>query len=691
MSDTDGPDNVVSLPRIGSPPPPPVPSPPTLNQTPAAPDTAPATVRISAFDAPAVPHAPSTVPAALRSDGLDPVAPDPNGLPPRTGALSLAAILAIALAAFEGVQTWLQESGPRRAEAAKHEREMELLAAKARADATRLGAEAGKEHARSRRVPSSHDYGRSALGRGSGGPGRGGGGIGSGRSGTGRTGPYSGSAHGRGNGGTGRTQTSRSDGSAGAGTGSGRNGGPSSRNGATGNRNGGAPDRNGSLRGRNGASGGGGAGSGRGGASGGGSSASGRSGASDDGGRRSARQAVADWWGKGRKSPGGSGGSGTPGPGGSGAGKGRSPKSPGGGTDRKAAIRNAVKAARTGPTAWDSLGDRLKDRWKTRRNAAAGGQTQPGNGGWTPPGDRTTFREAVFKTMSDRWKKRRQRWNSTGGPRHKPRPRRNPGASNGPTSKPGPSTGPAPGGPGPSPGGPGPSSGSGYGEARSSPFDADTGPDVTITWEQVDPPGAHAKRWQPTAIGPRQQALPKRGAPALPRAPQRPAGQRPGTTRRKDPIPMPPVPARTAGVPAPVSATVSSPGGLSPQHATDINLDKALQVLTALTTAGMETHDESADLAKQARRLLSELESMANDLVATHNVQGPRTLHAVSVLMESVAQLVAGAERMARAALDAAELSEAEETAMARDYRPVQDATADAGLAAPSARIHNEN
>ncbi|MFD5572754.1 hypothetical protein [Streptomyces cadmiisoli] len=681
MSDDDTPDNVLRMPRIGSPPPPPVPPPPTLDEPPQAPDTAPGVVRISAFDAPAVPHAPSTtssVPAALRSDGLTPAAPDPHGLPPRTGALSLAAILAIALAAFEGLQTWLQESGPRRAEAAKHEREMELLAAKARADATRLGAETDKENARSRRFPSSHDYGRSALGRGSGGAGRGGG-IGPGRPGAGRTGPYNGSAHGRGNGsgsrgngGAGRPGTGRNDsGTAGKGTGSGRNSGPLGRDGARGSRNGGSPDRNGSPRGRNDGTGSGGGGR----------------------GRRSARQTVADWWGKGKK-PADSGRSG-----GAVAGKGRSPKSPSGGADRKAAIRDAVKAARSGPTVWDSIGDRIKDRWKPRHTTTGGGRDttggktkgQPGNDGWTPPGDRTTFREAAFKTMSDRWKKRRERWDATGGPRYKPRPRRNPGASHGPTTKPGPSAGPPPGGPGSSPGGRGPSPGPGYGDARSSPFDADNGPAVKITVEQVDPPGTHAKRWEPAAIGPRQQALPKQGAPALPRAPQRPAGQRPGTTRRKEPIPMPPALARTAGAPAPVAATVPAPGGLAPQHATDINLDKALKALTALTTAGMETHDECAQLAKQARKLLGELESMAQDLAVTHNVRGPRTLRAVAVLMESVAQLVAGAERMARASLDAAELAEAEEAEMARDYRPVQDATADAGLATPSARIHNEN
>jgi hypothetical protein len=148
---------------------------------------------------------------------------------------------------------------------------------------------------------------------------------------------------------------------------------------------------------------------------------------------------------------------------------------------------------------------------------------------------------------------------------------------------------------------------------------------------------------------------------------------------------MPPARARTAGTTAAVTASPAS------RHATDISLDHALEALTKLTTAGMESHDDAAHLARLARKLLGELELMAQDLAATHNVRGPRTMAAVVVVMESVAQLVAVSERMARASLRAAEMSEAEETAMARDYRPVQAATADAGLAAPSARIHNEN
>jgi hypothetical protein len=213
---------------------------------------------------------------------------------------------------------------------------------------------------------------------------------------------------------------------------------------------------------------------------------------------------------------------------------------------------------------------------------------------------------------------------------------------------------------------------------------------VTITVEQVDPPGAHAKRWEPDAIGPAPKPLPAQSQPALPRAPQRPAGQRPGTTRRKDPIPMPSS-AKARSAPAPVTASVPAPGGMAAQHATDITLNDVLKALTRLTTAGMETHDDCAQLARQARRLLGVLETMAGDLSTTHNVSGRRTMRAMSVLMESVGELVVRAERMARTALDAAEAAETEEVAMARDYRPTQAATVDAGLIAPSARIHNEN
>jgi hypothetical protein len=707
VSDDDSPDNVLQMPRIGSPPPPPVPPPPVLGDDAGTPDPQPDTVRISAFDAPAVPHAPQapgSVPAALRSDGLDDTQQVSAVPPPRSSVLSVAAVLAIALAAFEGLQSWIQESGPRRAEAAKHQRELELLAAKAGADAARLGAEADKEHARSRRVPSSHDYGRSALGRGSGGSGRGGG-IGPGRSGTGRTGPSSGLAQGRGtgsgsrgSGGPGRSGTGRNgSGPTGSGTGSGRNG-------ASGNRNGGSPDRNGSPRGRNGASGGGrsggfgssGSSEGSGGI--GTRGAGGPGSASGGSGRRSPRQALTDWWGKGKKSPDGSGG-----PNASGAGKGtKAPggtgtKAAGGGTGSKAAGRGPVRG---GPTFWDDLKNRVGGAGRVKPRRAMDG-TPPNKGSGRPPtvgaapgssgtdGDRVHLKDAAWEAVNARWKKRRSRWTAddgsrrhrrkTDGERQAKEHRRKSAAGERKPTEDGRATGDNEAGQ------------RWYDQPRSSPFDQAPQSPVVITVEQVDPPGAHAKRWEPTAIGPRQQALPKQSAPALPRAPQRPAGQRPGTSRRKEPIPMPPVPARTAGVPAPVTASVPAPGGMSAHHATDITLNDVLKALTLLTTEGMETHDDCAELARKGKQLLSKLESMAEDLAVHHNVTGARTLSAVSALMESVGQMVVQAKRMARAALAAAELSEAEETAMARDYRPTQAATADAGLVAPSARIHNEN
>ncbi|MFF4918875.1 hypothetical protein [Streptomyces tendae] len=683
MSDDDSPDNVLRMPRIGSPPPPPVPPAPTLAEPPDTPDTAPDGVRISAFDAPEAPHAPQTpdsLPAALRSDGLDPAGAAAHVPPPRTSALSLAAILAIALAAFEGLQTWIQESGPRRAEAAKHQREMELLAAKAGADATRLGAEADREHARGRRVPSSHDYGRGALGRGSGSPGRGSGGIGPGRPGTGRTGPHSGSVQGRPTGvggrgmGGGRPPGGRSHlGSTSGGTGPGRNGGPSGRNGATGNRNGASSDRNGSPRARNGGTGTGGAG----GTSGGGGS-----------GRRSARQTVADWWGKGKKSTSGPNSSGGSAPGG------RTKAS-----SRGVATKTTAGPVKGGPTFWDDLKNRVGAGGRSKPSRSTDG-TPPNRGTGKPPTiggatgsssgaqDRVHFKDAAWEAVNDRWKKRRDAWTADGGPRRRRKNSTSDTGQNGSRQRRKAGTGgrreqrgaPQGGDPGPQ----------GY-DPRSSPFDHDSDSPVTITVEQVDPPGTHAKRWEPTAIGPGQQALPQQGAPALPRAPQRPAGPRPGTTRRKEPIPMPAAsrPAGTAG--APVTASVPAPGGMHTQHATDITLDDILRVLDLLTTEGMETYDDCMQLARQSRRLLGVMETMAGDLATTHNVKGTRTMSAMAVLMESVGELVVRAERMAKRALAAAEVAEAEELAMARDYRPTQNATADAGLLAPSARIHNEN
>ncbi|MFD9398185.1 hypothetical protein ACFWA4_05115 [Streptomyces sp. NPDC060011] len=697
MSDDDPPDNVRQLPRIGSPPPPPVPPPVTLDGPDEDRATPPEPVRISAFDAPEVPHAPPppSAGAALRSEGLSEGEQPPDAGAPRTGALSLAAILAIALAAFEGLQTWIQESGPRRAEAAAHQREMELLAAKAGADATRHGAEADAARAKAHRgggVQSSREYGRSALGRGSGSPGRGGGGFGSGGPRGGGRGLFNGSPHGSGdrsgaslfgggsrNGGhRGRPDGTSGRGSGGAGLFGGGSRGPGA-GGDRGNGNGNGKGSGGSGRGP-GSPGSGGNGGGTGGGKGAGSGGA---------GRRSPRQAVSDWFGKGK----GKG----PGP----AGRGGGAQQKGAAGDRSAAIQNALKKTRqsrkgggaTAPTFWEAAGDRLQDRWKNRhartaastdaggkqKNAGAGG-AQRGNDGWSPNG-RTTFRSAVFEAVNERWSKRRDRWKTQGGPRTG----RSSSGTNGRSARPGSAKG-GPGGTAPGPGRPGPDPG--RSGPRTSPFDTDPATNVTITVEQVDPPGTHARRWEPDVIAPPRRQLPAQGTPVLSRAPQRPAGSRPGTTRRKDPIPMPP----SASSPSPVVQVTPPPANaMAGRHATEISLDGAVKALTALTTAGMETYDDCKQLMHQARRLFTELEVMANDLANHHNVTGARTVRAMGVLMESVGMLAVNAERMAKSALNAAELAEAEESAMERDYRPTQTAAIDASLAAPSARIHNEN
>ncbi|MFE2823487.1 hypothetical protein [Streptomyces sp. NPDC059271] len=692
MSDEDPPDNVRQLPRIGSPPPPPVPPALTLDGPDEDRATPPEPVRISVFDAPEVPHAPPppTAGAALQSEGLGEGEQPSDAGAPRTGALSLAAILAIALAAFEGLQTWIQESGPRRAEAAAHQREMELLAAKAGADATRHGAEADAARAKAHRgggVQSSRDYGRSALGRGSGSPGRGSGGLGQSGQRGGARGPFSGSAHGPG----GRSGQGRAGGGLfGGGT---RNGGHRGRpDGPSGRGRGG-----GGLFGGGGRGPGDGVGRGNGKGSGGGrgpgSSGSGGQGAGGGGGSgRSPRRAVSDWFSKGKGK----------GPGLGGAGGGAQQKGAVG--DRSAPIQNALKKTRrkgggaTAPTFWEAAGDRLQERWKNRqartaaatdaagkqKNAGVGG-AQRGNDGWSPNG-RTTFRSAVFEAVNERWSKRRDQWKTRGGPRTgRPDSGRPSSGTNGRSSRPG-SAKAGPGGATSGPGRPGPDPG--RSGSRTSPFDTGPATHVTITVEQVDPPGTHARRWEPDVIAPPRRQLPAQGTPVLSRAPQRPVGTRPGTTRRKDPIPMPP----SASSPSPVVQVTPPPANaMAGRHATEINLDGAVKALTLLTSAGMETYDDCRQLMHQARRLFTELEVMANDLANHHNVTGVRTVRAMGVLMESVGMLAINAERMAKSALNAAELAEAEESAMERDYRPTQTAAIDAGLAAPSARIHNEN
>ncbi|MER7029301.1 hypothetical protein [Streptomyces ramulosus] len=346
--------------------------------------------------------------------------------------------------------------------------------------------------------------------------------------------------------------------------------------------------------------------------------------------------------------------------------------------------------------------------------ASAGAGNTPGKNG---PG-RTTFWQAVSETMNDRWKKRRSTppgaTNATpaastppGGTRSIPGPKKTSGArtagrgpwsakeawkkafwkkSGGKNSKAGPKntgTGRAA-GPGGSGAGTGPGPGPGFAGARTSPWDyADPEPATAKVW-QAGPARRNGTPWEPTPIAPARRALTHSGPPALPRAPQRGVGQRPGTTRRKEPIPMAPIPTgRYMAVPR--------PGSMAAPHATEITAGDVCKALEKLTTEGMETYDDCDGLEKQARKLLGALEAMAHDLASDHNVAGKKLMEDVAELQNQVAHLIRVVKEMAKSCLDAAELAEAEETAMKRDHQPVIDATADAGLRTPSSRLHNEN
>lgn len=129
---------------------------------------------------------------------------------------------------------------------------------------------------------------------------------------------------------------------------------------------------------------------------------------------------------------------------------------------------------------------------------------------------------------------------------------------------------------------------------------------------------------------------------------------------------------------------------MSAEHTTEVTLDDTLEVLEKLTQESFGAHDESVQLAAKAKELRAALEDLAADLQSRHNVIGRLTGRAMALLAESMDVLARKAEQMAVSSLAAAELSEASEQAMFDAYKPVQQATADAGLAVPSARVHNE-
>jgi hypothetical protein len=188
----------------------------------------------------------------------------------------------------------------------------------------------------------------------------------------------------------------------------------------------------------------------------------------------------------------------------------------------------------------------------------------------------------------------------------------------------------------------------------------------TITIERLDKPGdQEPRRWGPT---------PASNAAVLGSAAQS------SSTGRKE----------TGSMSLPDRVMSGLVTGMSSEHATEVTLDDTLETLERLTVESFAAHETCTRLAEEARQIRYRLEDLAADLRTRHNVIGRMTAAAMERLAESMELLARKAEEMRVSSLDAAEVSEAAENAMFDAYKPVQQATADAGLLVPSARIHNK-
>lgn len=219
---------------------------------------------------------------------------------------------------------------------------------------------------------------------------------------------------------------------------------------------------------------------------------------------------------------------------------------------------------------------------------------------------------------------------------------------------------------------------------------------ATYTAERADYPGAQAKRWMPDAITSGTPALPSTGPAALDAAPVE-TFPRPGTTRPKEPIPMPPAPARNTRIAAArkeaahTGRDIIAAAHMDAQHATEITLDDALDQYTAFKDKAFKTHDKCFKLATRARTLRDILAAFAVDLAVNHNLIGPLFSGAMARMSESMDLVARMADEMQISSLEAAEMAEAASDELDDAYRPYSKATADAGLSTPSAPIHNQS
>ena len=375
------------------------------------------------------------------------------------------------------------------------------------------------------------------------------------------------------------------------------------------------------------------------------------------------------------------------------------------GTDTKnSRVRKDGSDMKLGPTAWRDLRKAANRRWKRRqkrdgrttpplwrdkaantRKAKDGSATSPNANTKAKPGGKPTgaARPKTSNGRSQWWKRARDYARTHGRPGNFFDTDDTTG-SRGPGPDAGPGTGP----------------GAGGTRRRGTPFQnaghATSSSATTYTVESEHVPGSRAKQWEPSAVTPSPSALPRTGPAALDAAPT-PHTARPGTTRPKEPIAMPPAPAPARPDPRIVKAkkqaaraAVRTVGRqMNAQHETEITLDDACDAADHLTSDAFKTHDQSHKLTANARSLRDAWLVLAEDCANDNNLIGDLFASAAISFAESMELVARMSEEMRDSSLEAAEKSETAGNELNDAYRPITQATADAGLTVPSAPVHN--
>jgi hypothetical protein len=126
------------------------------------------------------------------------------------------------------------------------------------------------------------------------------------------------------------------------------------------------------------------------------------------------------------------------------------------------------------------------------------------------------------------------------------------------------------------------------------------------------------------------------------------------------------------------------------RHATEITLDDACDAADQLTNDAFKTQEQSDKLSRQARRLRDAWISLAERCAAENNLIGDGFTAAALRFGESAELVARMADEMQISSLEAAEKSETAGNELNDAYRPITQATADAGLTTPSAPVHNQ-